>query len=43
LSSIDWSAVKALLSAAVELPREERAAYLAREAGDDPALITEVQ
>jgi len=35
--------VKALFSAAVELPREERAAYLARETGGDPALITEVQ
>ena len=35
--------MKALFTAAVELPREERAAYLAREAGGDAALITEVQ
>ena len=35
--------MKALFSAAVELPREGRAAYLALEAGGEPALIAEVQ
>jgi non-specific serine/threonine protein kinase/serine/threonine-protein kinase len=38
-----WDAVKALFSTALELPREERAAYLALEARGDPALIAEVQ
>ena len=35
--------MKALFSAALELPREDRAAYLTLEAGGDPALIAEVQ
>jgi len=43
LSATHWDAVKALFSAALELPREDRAAYLALEAGDNPALIAEVQ
>jgi tetratricopeptide (TPR) repeat protein len=43
LSSTHWDAVKALFSAAVELPREDRAAYLTLESGGDAALIAEVQ
>jgi non-specific serine/threonine protein kinase/serine/threonine-protein kinase len=35
--------VKALFSAALDLPREDRAAFLTLEAGDQPELIAEVQ
>ena len=38
-----WEKVKRLFSAAAELPREERAGWLARESGGDAALIAEVQ
>jgi tRNA A-37 threonylcarbamoyl transferase component Bud32/tetratricopeptide (TPR) repeat protein len=35
--------VKALFSAALDMPREDRAAFLTLEAGDQPELIAEVQ
>ena len=35
--------MKALFSAALDLPREDRAAFLTLEAGGDAALIAEVQ
>ncbi len=37
-----WTRIKALFSAASEMPDEERASFLANEAGDDAALIAEV-
>jgi non-specific serine/threonine protein kinase/serine/threonine-protein kinase len=43
VSAAHWGEVKALFSAALELPPEERDAYLALEAGGNPALIAEVQ
>jgi eukaryotic-like serine/threonine-protein kinase len=43
LSATHWDQVKALFSAAVDLPREDRVAFLTLEAGGDPALIAEVQ
>ncbi len=38
-----WSRIGALFHAALELPLEERARFLARECGDDTALLDEVQ
>jgi eukaryotic-like serine/threonine-protein kinase len=43
LSTTHWHEVKALFSAALELPREDRVAFLTLEAGGDPALLAEVQ
>jgi tetratricopeptide (TPR) repeat protein/tRNA A-37 threonylcarbamoyl transferase component Bud32 len=43
LSSTHWDIVKALFSAALEMPREDRAAWLTLESGGDAALIAEVQ
>ncbi|HEU4778266.1 MAG TPA: serine/threonine-protein kinase [Steroidobacteraceae bacterium] len=43
MSAAHWGEVKALFSAAMELPREDRDAYLALEAGGNPALLAEVQ
>jgi tetratricopeptide (TPR) repeat protein/tRNA A-37 threonylcarbamoyl transferase component Bud32 len=43
MSATHWDEVKALFAAALALPREARAAWLALEAGGDPALIDEVQ
>jgi tRNA A-37 threonylcarbamoyl transferase component Bud32/tetratricopeptide (TPR) repeat protein len=40
---MDWSRVKALFSAAVELPAGERAAFLERESAGDAGLLAEVQ
>jgi non-specific serine/threonine protein kinase/serine/threonine-protein kinase len=39
----DWSQVKVLFSAALEVPIEERAAFLTLESGGDAALLAEVQ
>ena len=38
-----WERVKSLFSAAAELPREQRAAYLERESGGDGTLVDEVR
>ena len=38
-----WVRIKALLAAAIELPADGRAAFLARETLEDPALLAEVQ
>ena len=38
-----WPQVKALLSAAMDLPEAQRAEFLAREAATDPDLVAEVQ
>jgi tetratricopeptide (TPR) repeat protein len=43
VSAPRWHEVKALFSAALSLAPEDRAAWLALEAGGDPALIAEVQ
>ena len=43
MSVTHWDAVKALFSAALDLPREDRAAFLTLESGGDAALIAEVQ
>ena len=43
MSVTHWDTVKALFSAALELPREDRAAFLTLESGGDPALMAEVQ
>jgi len=43
MSVTHWDAVKSLFSAALELPREARAAFLTLESGGDAALIAEVQ
>jgi len=43
LTVTHWDAVKALFSAALDLPREDRAAFLTLESGGDAALIAEVQ
>jgi tetratricopeptide (TPR) repeat protein len=43
MSATHWDTVKALFSAALELPRDDRAAFLTLESGGDPALIAEVQ
>jgi len=43
LSVTHWDTVKALFSAALELPREDRVAFLTLESGGDPALMAEVQ
>jgi tRNA A-37 threonylcarbamoyl transferase component Bud32/tetratricopeptide (TPR) repeat protein len=43
LSVSHWDAVKALFSAALDLPREDRASFLTLESGGDAALIAEVQ
>src|SRR5215471_9541050 len=38
-----WQEIKALLSAAMDLPAPQRAGFLAREAVADPDLVQEVQ
>src|SRR5262245_58541991 len=38
-----WSRIKQLFDAASELPEGERRAWLAREAGDDPDVLAEVE
>jgi non-specific serine/threonine protein kinase/serine/threonine-protein kinase len=38
-----WSRIKQLFAEVSELPEGERRAWLAREAGDDPSVITEVE
>jgi len=43
LSVTHWDTVKALFSAALDLPREDRASFLTLESGGDAALIAEVQ
>ena len=43
MSSTRWDVVKALFSAALEMPRKDRAEYLRLESGGDAALIAEVQ
>ena len=43
MSVSHWDAVKALFSAALDLPREDRASFLTLESGGDAALIAEVQ
>ncbi len=43
MSATHWDAVKSLFSAALDIPREDRAAFLTLESGGDPALIAEVQ
>jgi tetratricopeptide (TPR) repeat protein len=43
MASQQWARVKAVFSVAIELPSAERAAFVAREAAGDEALLAEVQ